>query len=372
MRISRRAPVGRGLVAVAVSVLLSAATLGCGATDQQTPPPSSPAGGTTTISASPAMSGTATPGSTATPSARPSSPPTSPRPDRVTQRRPGWALDRIDQRRQPLDGRYSSIGQGGGVTVYVVDGLFDVTNAEFGGRASVGLRRGTSCMLESGINHGLFVAGIVAGRHTGVAKQASVVSVGASTGCEGADESSRDKALARIVTALGWVSQHAKRPAVVNLSLNSDRPAPALEAAVERLVAGGLTVVASAGNDGGDACRRPPAGLPGVVTVAAATKNDRDAGLNHGRCVDLFAPAEGVDSVVDAELDPDRVVTSDVTATSWAAPYVSGAAALYLSVHPSASPTDVRAWLIDNSTSGALRGDLHGSPNRLLYTRGPL
>jgi hypothetical protein len=45
---------------------------------------------------------------------------------------------------------------------------------------------------------------------------------------------------------------------------------------------------------------------------------------------------------------------------------------LYLSVHRTASPAEVRAWLLDDATKGALRGNLHGSPNRLLFTGGPL
>ncbi len=258
------------------------------------------------------------------------------------------------------------------MTVYVVDGLFDVRNAELGGRASVGLASGKACTLEDGINHGLFVAGLVAGRHTGVAKQAKIVSVGSSGGCEGAEEGTEAQATARIVRALDWLARNARKPAVVNLSLNVQAPSPTLTSAVERLVDAGLTVVASAGNDGEDACKHPPAGLPGVITAAASTKADRDAGLNHGRCVDVFAPAEAVTSVVDPFLSPDRRVTSDGVATSWAAPLVSGAAALYLSVHPEASAAEVRAWLIDNATTGALRGNLHGSSNRLLFTGGPL
>jgi subtilisin family serine protease len=158
----------------------------------------------------------------------------------------------------------------------------------------------------------------------------------------------------------------------VNLSLNADAPAPEITAAVKRLIGTGLTVVASAGNDGEDACKHPPAGLPLVITAAASTETDQDAGLNHGRCVDLFAPGEGVTSVVDKVLSPSRLATSDVAATSWAAPLVSGAAALYLSVHPAASAAEVRAWLLDNATKAALRGNLHGSPNRLLFTGGPL
>jgi subtilisin family serine protease len=291
----------------------------------------------------------------------------------VTQRRPGWALDRIDQHRLPLDQRFTTVGQGQGVTVYVVDGLFDVKNAEFGGRASVGLDSGVACSLEDGINHGLFVAGLVAGRRTGVAKQAKIVSVGDSYGCEGGNGNATEAQVnARIVRALNWVAQNAHKPAVVNLSLNVHAPAPTITTAVKRLVEAGLTVVASAGNDGEDACKYPPAGLPTVITAGASTRVDQDAGLNHGRCVDLFAPADGVTSVVDPGLVPDRVVTRDGAATSWAAPLVSGAAALYLAVHQTASPTEVRAWLLDNATKGALQGNLHGSPNRLLFTGGPL
>ena len=257
--------------------------------------------------------------------------------------------------------------------MYVVDGLFDVSNAEFGGRASVGRAIGAVCSLDDGINHGLFVAGLVGGRRTGVAKQAKIVSVGSSYGCEGGSGNATEAQMTtRIVRALAWVAKNARKPAVVNLSLNLDAPAPEITAAVARLVDAGLTVVASAGNDGEDACKHPPAGLPLVVTAAGSTKADKDAGLNHGRCVDLFAPAEGVTSVVDPDLVPGGLATSPGAATSWAAPLVSGAAALYLSAHPDTSPAEVRGWLLANATQGALRGNLHGSPNRLLFTGGPL
>lgn len=257
--------------------------------------------------------------------------------------------------------------------MYLVEGLFDVRNAEFGGRASVGLAAGTDCTLEDATNHGLFVAGLVAGRRTGVAKKAKIVSVGSSYGCEGVEGNpSEAQRNARIARALNWVADNARKPAVVNLSLNLTHPVPTVTTAVKRLIKGGLTVVASAGNAGEDACKHPPAGLPGVITVAASTEADRDADLNHGRCVDLYAPAENVTSVVDASIVPSRLSTSEGAATSWAAPLVSGAAALYLSAHKTASPTEVRTWLIDNATQGALKGNLRGSPNRLLYTGGPL
>ncbi len=347
----------RGSVAAATLVSILAIA---GCTNVGTPEanPSSPQ--PTQVSSSPASS----PATTSTPESTPKA-------VQVIQRNPRWALDRIDQRRLPFDRRYVSKGQGERVTVYVVDGLFDVRNPEFQGRASVGLRLGQPCVLEDGINHGEFVAGLVGGRHTGSAKKTKIVVVGSSYGCEGAAEVSEKKMVKRITRAVNWVADNARRPAVVNLSLNTDGKQPELAAAIKRLTDAGLTVVASAGNEGVNACGHLPAGLPGVITVTGSTKSDRDAGLNYGRCVDLYAPAEGVTSVVDRAISPNRRATSDQAATSWAAPITSGVAALYLSAHPTASPQQVRRWVIDNATTGVIRGNRHGTPNRLLYSRGP-
>ncbi|GAB3662358.1 hypothetical protein GCM10027596_23660 [Nocardioides korecus] len=358
------------LTACGASTPDAAGTPSSAPTPSATPSPSTPP--SATASASPTLAASAAPSSTdpGDPGARTLA--TTPAPAaRVTRTHPGWALDRIDQRRRPLDGAFTTRSQGRGVTVYVVDGLFDPTHAELGGRASVGLRSGRHCVLESGIDHGLFVAGIVGGRRTGVAPQARLVSVGALAGCEGGSvDSSEAQRVARIVRALDWVATHARRPAVANLSLNVPAPAPTVRAAVARVVRAGVTVVAAAGNAGEDACRFPPAGLPSVVTVGGSTRTDRDAGLNHGRCVDLYAPAEQVRSVISPALVPGGVVTADETATSWAAPYASGVAALFLSTHPHAAPARVRRWLLAHATTGALRGDRHGSPDRLLFTGG--
>ncbi|HEY5788492.1 MAG TPA: S8 family peptidase [Microlunatus sp.] len=301
-----------------------------------------------------------TPEHTATPGLRPTV---------VVQQNPRWALDRIDQRQLPFDRRYLSQGQGEGVTVYVVDGLFDTTNAEFGGRATVGLDLGQPCVLEDGLNHGMFVAGLVGGRRTGVAKKAKIIVVGSSYGCEGSEMASPKRMIKRVVRAVDWVAENAHKPAVVNLSLNTDGDQPELVAAVDRLVDAGLTVVGSAGNGGENACGHAPAGLPSVITVTGSTKTDRDAGLNYGRCVDLYAPASGVTSVVGPEISPNRLARSDQAATSWAAPIASGVTALYLSAHPNASPQQVRSWMIENASTGVIRGDRHGTPNRLLYSR---
>jgi serine protease len=52
-----------------------------------------------------------------------------------------------------------------------------------------------------------------------------------------------------------------------------------------------------------------------------------------------------------------------------ASPHVAGVAALYLSVNPGATPTQVNQALVNAATTNVVTGAGTGSPNRLLYSR---
>jgi hypothetical protein len=52
------------------------------------------------------------------------------------QANPPWGLDRIDQRKLPLNQQYKYVP--GKATIYVVDAGVRVTHRDFGGRASYG------------------------------------------------------------------------------------------------------------------------------------------------------------------------------------------------------------------------------------------
>ncbi len=131
------------------------------------------------------------------------------------------------------------------------------------------------------------------------------------------------------------------------------------------MIDAGIPVVVAAGNDTVDAKYASPARVPAAITVAASTKAGNRAGFsNYGSLIDIFAPGNDVLSAAANS----STATVRLSGTSMAAPHVSGGIARYLQAHPKATPAQVRAALVGDSSRNALR-NLEGSPNRLLYLR---
>ncbi len=275
-----------------------------------------------------------------------------------TQQNPDWGLDRIDQQDPNMDGLYHYEYTGAGIHVYVLDTGVRSTHSEFAGRMGVGFDSvGDGLGTEDCQGHGTHVAGTIGGTLFGVAKGVTIHPVRV-LGCDGSGTGEQ------VLAGMDWIIANHVSPAVVNMSMGGAAE-QVIDDAVAQGVAAGLVYVVAAGNDSVDACTESPARAPQAITVGATDYFDSLSYYsNFGTCVDLFAPGDDIESAWYTG-DTD---TQLLSGTSMATPHVTGAAALYLEGHPSATPADVQRELVARGTYNAISSLDAISPNVLLYT----
>jgi len=261
-------------------------------------------------------------------------------------------------------------------TIAIVDSGIDTTRPEFAGRivANVNLSTLPGNSPGDGRGHGTFVAGIAAGKlagKDGAAPTAKLVSI----------DVMDDQGMARtsdVIAAADWILANKAQYGikVANFSLHSSVANSfmydPLDKAVEKLWFNGVVVVAAAGNYGYP--DRPsgvpfaPGNDPFVITVGASdtgksvsTNDDTAAPWSaYGYTLDGFAKPDlsapgrymvgpvPVTSTLYSER-PDHIVEPgymELSGTSFAAPVVSGIAALILGSNPTLSPDQVKGALL--------------------------
>ncbi|MGC5530597.1 S8 family peptidase [Streptomyces sp. SR-10] len=275
----------------------------------------------------------------------------------ATQTDAPWGLDRIDQPNLPLNGTFTYPDSAGvNTTVYVLDTGVRITHQDIVGRASNGYDFvDNDNVAQDGNGHGTHVATTAAGTVYGVAKKAKIVAVRVLN-------NSGSGTTAGVIAGVDWITANHVASSVANVSLGGG-PSTTLDNAVRRSIASGVTYSIAAGNSNAPASGFSPARVETALTVGATTRTDARATYsNHGPLVDLFAPG----SDITAGWATSDTATYTGNGTSFAAPHVAGAAAVYLTNHPGSSPAAVGTALVNGATSNVLTGIGTGSPNKLL------
>jgi subtilisin len=293
-----------------------------------------------------------------------------------------FATDRVD-----ADVSSTKAGDGRGrvdVDVAVIDtGVGPHNDLNVVGGVNCG-NSGSKHDVTDVFGHGTGVAGVVgaldnARNYVGVAPGARIWSVKTMN----ADFNTHKSV---VICGIDWVTRHADIIEVVNISIgfpggsddhNCGRSNhDPLHRAICRMVASGVTTVVSAGNNSVDAATVVPAAYDEVITVSAMADFDGIPGglnkygyeqiwngycfgnhddkfasfSNFGAVVDLIAPGVCVEGLYPFTYGRKRLPNPDGynlwSGTSFSAPHVAGAAALYKSSHPRATPAEVKAALI--------------------------
>jgi subtilisin family serine protease len=223
---------------------------------------------------------------------------------------------------------------GPGVPVTIIDSGIDVNHPEFAGRPDT-LTLNPQEPAGFGGEHGTGVASLIAAPANGI----GIVGVYPRAVLRSWDAAlgpGTELATSEIVRGLEEAARQG--PGVINLSLGSRQRSSLIEQAVYLAFAQGSLVVAASGNDGdrGNALTYP-ASLPHVLTVGATTRGNRTAFFSsRSRFVDLAAPGE--DITIASARSASYVRQSG---TSFAAPFVAGAAAWVWTARPELDNTQL-------------------------------
>src|ERR1044071_3076256 len=290
-----------------------------------------------------------------------------------------------------VDGDLSSTKSGDGsgtvnVDIGIMDTGIDLNHPDLNVYKQVTFVSGTTSGNDDN-GHGTSVAGIAA------AKDDSQGVVGMAPGARlwsiKVLDSNGNGFISDIIEGIDYVTQHANEIDTVNLSFGAEGSNTALHSAIINSVAAGVTYAAAGGNDGNDASSTIPASYPEVIAVSATVDTDGKCGglsvgtsagsddtladfSNFGSVIDIAAP--GV--LIKTTARPSSY-TDSFSGTSASTPHVTGAAALYKSENPGASPSNVRdalrssgsspSTICDGNGHGYFTGDKDNIAEPLLY-----
>lgn len=206
---------------------------------------------------------------------------------------------------------------------------------------------GNGVDIQDDIGHGTQVAGIIAADTNNIEGIAGVAWNVKVLPIKITDEAGQ----ARVSTVVSALDQaYANGVKIVQISLSTNQFSQTLQDAIKQTQDRGLLIVSTAGNSGEEEIRYP-SGFPGVIGVGAVDQNKtREVYSTTGDQVSLVAPGR---SIFTTTINSSY---SSGTGTSFAAPQVSGAAALVWSIAPQLTNNDVRDILLQSAQDLGAQG----------------
>ena len=268
--------------------------------------------------------------------------------------------------------------------IAIIDTGIDLEHPDLNVYKNISFVNGTSSGDDDN-GHGSEVAGIAAAKNNmlgvvGMAPGAKLWSIKVCTAAGKCPLTSQ-------IEGIEYAIDHSDEIDVLNISIENPFSS-VLNSSIARAAEKGLIIVVGAGNDAKDASNMSPASSPDVISVSGLADSDGKCGglgpvtaygkddtfanfSNFGDAIDIAAPAVDILTTFN---NSDYAVDSG---TSFAAPHVSGAAALIKLENKTISVQDVRKRLIDIGSSsltqcdGMSRGYFFDDPDKfgehLLY-----
>lgn len=278
-----------------------------------------------------------------------------------------WHLDRIDQRKLPLDNRYRVSSNPITITVYLLSTGVDAEHEQLQGRIQEGydfVRNSNDTQLDC-TGQGTHAASLIAGKDHGVVQNAVIIPIRVF-------DCNNVATVQNIVDAIYWILVHSQRnnlqgQSVITFMFSLPNPeADDIRPAMRQIVRQDVPTVVPAGDNAADACEFFPASEPSVLTVGAVGSADRRPTFsNYGPCVGIYAP--GVQ--VTAAWSTSNSATFSLSGTSQAAAIATGAVVQLLSLNPGISSTIINSIISSVGTSSVVKNVNKNESTNLLYIR---
>lgn len=277
----------------------------------------------------------------------------------------GWALGRLNKGGCMTNASFVYPETTTPVRLYLIDsgvahaGTWFAQNKNLKSFRTELIRATDDPATSSAVAHGTQMLSLIAGPETGAAlgTPIHVVNYNIYPGSEG-DSSTSGRLASAIYEAIDDHALNPALPSVLCIANGSSFPgaqSDILEDVIADAVDAGITVVVSAGNEGGNAASYIPAAYgtaDGVICVGASdTNNGIWQSSNRGAAVDLFAP--GQDVRVLKLSNPQSGSYDLVAGTSPATALTAAAALIQLSLNPTLTPAQVEDALTETAYSSA-------------------